>query len=223
MTFQEVIELRDRLSRELHRQVGLIPELKHSTYFRSIGLPLEEPFVATLRHNHLDNAAAKLTVQSFEVANLKALNRVIPDPLVQLFDSPDLKPGDVLAADGSLTYGQMATPAGLRDVANYADIASPSKAYIIPVQADGTLGAPTSFVRDAHRAGSTWWPIRSATRTIPAAGAADRHQPVGLRPRVRRVPGVLPDGGWTACSPTTPTRRSRRGRSFSSHSAGIPA
>jgi glycerophosphoryl diester phosphodiesterase len=153
MTFQEVIELRDRLSRELHRQVGLIPELKHSTYFRSIGLPLEEPFVATLRHNHLDNRGVKLTVQSFEVSNLKALNRVIPNPLVQLFDSPDLKPGDVLAANGSLTYGQMATPAGLRDVANYADIASPSKAYIIPVQADGTLGAPTSFVRDAHRAG----------------------------------------------------------------------
>jgi glycerophosphoryl diester phosphodiesterase len=78
---------------------------------------------------------------------------VIPNPLVQLFDSPDLKPGDVLAANGSLTYGQMATPAGLRDVANYADIASPSKGYIIPVQADGTLGAPTSFVRDAHRVG----------------------------------------------------------------------
>src|SRR5689334_1808461 len=44
-TFQEVIDLRAQLSRELHRQVGLVPELKHSTYFRSIGLPLEEPFV----------------------------------------------------------------------------------------------------------------------------------------------------------------------------------
>jgi glycerophosphoryl diester phosphodiesterase len=48
-TFQEVIALRDQLSRELHRKFGLIPELKHSTYFRSIGLPLEEPFVQTLR------------------------------------------------------------------------------------------------------------------------------------------------------------------------------
>ena len=45
-TFQEVIDARDALSRELHRPIGIIPELKHSTYFRSIGLPLEEPFVA---------------------------------------------------------------------------------------------------------------------------------------------------------------------------------
>jgi len=153
LTLQQIINLRKRLSRELHRQVGLIPELKHSTYFRSIGLPLEEPFVATLRRNHLNNRRAKLTVQSFETSNLKALNRVIPNPLVQLFDARNLKPGDVLASGGSLTYGQMATPAGLRDVAKYADVASPSKDYIIPVQADGTLGAPTSFVSDAHRAG----------------------------------------------------------------------
>jgi len=153
LTFQQIINLRNRLSRELHRKVGLIPELKHSTYFRSIGLPLEEPFVATLRRNHLDNRRAKLTVQSFEVSNLKALNRQIPNPLVQLYDAPNLKPGDVLASGGSLTYGQMATPAGLRAVARYADIASPSKDYIIPVQANGTLGAPTSFVRDAHQAG----------------------------------------------------------------------
>ena len=31
-----------KLERELHRSIGIIPELKHSTYFRSIGLPLEE-------------------------------------------------------------------------------------------------------------------------------------------------------------------------------------
>src|SRR3954451_14437105 len=29
-TFQEVIDVRNQLSRELHRQVGLVPELKHS-------------------------------------------------------------------------------------------------------------------------------------------------------------------------------------------------
>jgi glycerophosphoryl diester phosphodiesterase len=153
LTFQQVINLRNRLSRQLHRNIGLIPELKHSTYFRSIGLPLEGPFVATLRRNHLANRHAKLSVQSFEISNLKALNRVIPNPLVQLFDEPQLKPGDVLAANGSLTYAQMATPAGLRAVAKYADVASPSKDYIIPVQPDGTLGAPTSFVHDAHKVG----------------------------------------------------------------------
>jgi glycerophosphoryl diester phosphodiesterase len=152
-TFQEVIDLRDRLSHELHRQIGIIPELKHSTYHRSIGLPLEEVFVNQLRRNHLDNRGAKVTVQSFEVSNLKTLNKQIPNPLVQLFDAKTLKPGDVLAAGGTTTYGDMATPAGLREVRRYADIASPSKDYIVPRDASGRSLPPTTFVRDAHAAG----------------------------------------------------------------------
>src|SRR3954468_4056961 len=153
-TFQEVIDLRDRLSRELHRKIGIIPELKHSTYFRSIGLPLEEPFLQTLRRNHIDNRAGKVTVQSFEIGNLKVLNRLLPGvPLVQLLDAPNLKPGDVLAAGGTLTYGQMATPAGLRAIARYADIASPSKDYIVPRDANGNSLPHTSFIADAHAAG----------------------------------------------------------------------
>ena len=153
-TFQEVIDLRNRLSKELHRKIGIIPELKHSTYFRSIGLPLEEPFVRTVRRNKLTTAAAKMTVQSFEISKLKLLNRRLPRvPLVQLLDAPDLKPGDVLAAGGTTTYGDMATPAGLRAIRQYADVASPSKNYIIP--RDPVTGAslpPTSFIDDAHAA-----------------------------------------------------------------------
>jgi glycerophosphoryl diester phosphodiesterase len=153
-TFQEVIDLRDELSRELHRKVGLVPELKHSTYFRSEGLGLEEPFVQTLRDNHIADRGGKVTVQSFEVGNLKVLDRELPGvPLVQLFDAKTLKPGDVLAAGGSTTYGQMATPAGLREVARYADVASPSKDYIVPRDAAGNSLAPTSFIHDAHDAG----------------------------------------------------------------------
>jgi glycerophosphoryl diester phosphodiesterase len=152
-TFQEVIDLRDQLSRELGRKIGIIPELKHSTYHRAIGLPLEEAFVAQLRRNRLAGRDAKVTVQSFEVSNLKRLDKQIPNPLVQLLDAKTLKPGDVLASGGSLTYGQMATPAGLREIAKYADIASPSKDYIVPRDAAGASLAPTSFIDDAHRAG----------------------------------------------------------------------
>src|SRR5262245_34663232 len=44
-TFQEVLDLRARLSRELGREIGVYPETKHPTYFRSIGLDLEPPLV----------------------------------------------------------------------------------------------------------------------------------------------------------------------------------
>jgi glycerophosphoryl diester phosphodiesterase len=170
-TFQEVIQLRDRLSRELHRKVGLIPELKHSTYFRSIGLPLEEPFLRQLRANRLDNRRAKVTVQSFEVENLRRLNRRLPGvPLVQLFDAKTRKPGDVLAAGGSTTYGDMATPAGLRAVARYADIAGPAKDYIVPRDANGNSLEPTTFIADAHAAGLDVVPytFRNENQFLPA-------------------------------------------------------
>ena len=170
-TFQEVIDLRDKLSRELHRHVGIIPELKHSTYFRAEGLPLEEPFVRTLRANHIDNRRSKVTVQSFEIANLKQLDRLLPRvPLVQLFDAKTRKPGDVLAAGGSTTYADMATPAGLRAVARNADIAGPSKDYIVPRDANGASLPPTTFIADAHAAGLDVVPytFRNENQFLPA-------------------------------------------------------
>jgi glycerophosphoryl diester phosphodiesterase len=42
-----VLALRARLSRELGRRIGVYPETKHPTYFRSAGLPLEEPLVTS--------------------------------------------------------------------------------------------------------------------------------------------------------------------------------
>ena len=153
-TFQEVIDLRDQLSRKLHRRIGIIPELKHSTYFRSLGLPLEEPFVRTLRRNGIANRRGKVTAQSFEIANLKVLDKQLPGvPLVQLLGAKLAQPGDVLAAGGTTTYDDMATPAGLAAIARYADIVGPSKDYIVPRDDDGASLAPTTFVDDAHAAG----------------------------------------------------------------------
>ena len=53
-TFQEVLDLRARLSRKLHRPLGVYPETKHPTYFRSIGLPLEPRLVRALNRNGLN-------------------------------------------------------------------------------------------------------------------------------------------------------------------------
>jgi glycerophosphoryl diester phosphodiesterase len=181
LTFQEFLDLRTKLERQLHRSIGVIPELKHSTYFRSIGLPLEEPFVRTLKANHIAGGAGRVTVQSFEVANLKKLHRQLPNvPLVQLLDSQTTHhPGDVKATGGTLTYGQMATKQGLRDIAKYADIVSPDKSFIVPRDKDGRSLAPTTFVRDAHaarlqvvpytfRAENTFLPAELRIGTVPS-------------------------------------------------------
>ncbi|CAA9483707.1 MAG: Glycerophosphoryl diester phosphodiesterase [uncultured Solirubrobacteraceae bacterium] len=152
-TLQEVIDLTRRLSKQLGRDIGIYPETKHPTYFRSIGLPLEPLLVRALEANKLDKRKANVFVQSFELANLKALDREIDTPLVQLLGGKTTSPYDVTAAGGKTTYAEMATAKGLREIARYADGVGPSKDYIVPRDRTGASLAPTSFVGDAHAAG----------------------------------------------------------------------
>ena len=147
-TLRGIIAHVKSLSRELGRPIGIYPETKHPTYFRAIGLPLEEPLVSELRIARLDRPWSKVFIQSFEVGNLKALNRRIAVPLVQLLGGRTAKP-----ADDTRTYAELATPAGLKAVSKYADGVGPPKDYIVPRDAAGNSLAPTSFVNDAHAAG----------------------------------------------------------------------
>jgi glycerophosphoryl diester phosphodiesterase len=152
-TFQEVIDLTKRLSKQLGRPIGLYPETKHPTYFREIGLPLEEPLVRALNRNGLNHRRAEVFVQSFEVGNLRMLDRELRVPLVQLLGARSQKPWDFVVSGDPRTYADMATPEGLRDIAVYADGVGPSKDYIVPRDAAGNSLQPTSFVGDAHDAG----------------------------------------------------------------------
>ncbi|ONI78204.1 glycerophosphodiester phosphodiesterase [Kribbella sp. ALI-6-A] len=151
-TLQEVIDLTKRLSRELNRPIGIYPETKHPTYFQRQGLALEPELVKVLNRNGLNQAGAKVYVQSFEVANLKALDKQLRVPLVQLTSSSGA-PYDFVAAGDKRTYADVVSARGLQEVATYADGVGPAKDQVIPVDATGKLGTPTALVRDAHRAG----------------------------------------------------------------------
>jgi len=151
-TFQEILDLRARLSRELGREVGVYPETKHPTYFQGIGLPLEQPLVRALRRNDLDHRNAPVFVQSFETGNLKVLGRRLRVPIVQLLSSAGA-PFDLVASGSTTTYADLSTAAGLRQIARYADGVGPSKDQIVPRTSTGASGTPTSFVNDAHAAG----------------------------------------------------------------------
>ncbi len=168
-TFQEVIDLVKRLSRELHRTIGIYPETKHPTWFRTQGLPLEGPLVQALRANGLDTRRSPVFVQSFETANLRLLRQRLRVPLVLLYGAAPTKPYDVTAAGGTTTYGDLATAAGLRSVAAYADGVGPSKEYVIPRDAAGRSLPPTRFVADAHAAGLVVHPytFRNENQFLP--------------------------------------------------------
>jgi glycerophosphoryl diester phosphodiesterase len=168
-TFQEVIDLTKRLSRELDRPIGIYPETKHPTYFQKQGLALEPELIKTLNRNDLNRPDAKVFVQSFEVANLKALDKQLRVPLVQLTSSTGA-PYDFIASGDKRTYADIVSAKGLREVATYADGVGPSKDQIIPLDAAGKLGQPTDLVRDAHRAGLVVHPytFRVENNFLPA-------------------------------------------------------
>ncbi len=142
-TLEEVIALAQRASKRTGRTIGIYPETKHPSYFASIGLPIEERLVATLRKAGWDRADAPVFIQSFEVANLRKLKGMTRVPLIQLMAA---KGGP---ADGAApSYAAMTTPEGLKTIAQYARGIGPEKAMILPAS-----GTPTSLIADAHGAG----------------------------------------------------------------------
>ena len=158
-TLQEVIDLAKQKSTQTGRIIGIYPETKYPTYFKSIHLSLEEPLVAILEANGYTNSDAPVFIQSFEVENLKQLNKITDLPLVQLLDEADKQPYDFVMKGGSRTYADLTSPKELAKIAEYAEALGPYKRLIIPVSEDKRLKPATSLINDAQAVGlkvHTW-------------------------------------------------------------------
>lgn len=152
-SFDEVIQLVLNRSRELGRRIGIYPETKHPSHFAALGLPLEESLVAVLEEHGLNRADAPVFIQSFEIGNLRTLDELTDVHLIQLLSAPILAPFDQGSAGSGLTYGDMITDAGLREIATYADGIGPWKALIVPRDEEGNLAPPTNLIDRAHAVG----------------------------------------------------------------------
>jgi len=153
-TLDEIIALAAEESNARGRELALVPEIKHPTYFASIGLAMEDRLLATLAA-HPYTRRAPVLIQSFETGSLRELRGKIGDApnirLLQLLERPSRQPYDLAASGHGTTYGEMQQPQGLRTIAAYADIVSPPIASLRLYRTGN--GHRSALVDDAHAVG----------------------------------------------------------------------
>lgn len=158
LTFEEVIRI---AKEETGRTVGIAPETKHPTYFRNLGLPLEEPLVELLDRYEYDRRESPIIIQSFELGNLVRLRGMTEVRLLFLLGDRDERP-----VGETRTYGEFTRPAELHALAKTVQAIGPSKTLILPPAG----GEPSTLVTDARAAGLLVipWTFRSDPQHLPA-------------------------------------------------------
>ncbi|MGN6421906.1 MAG: glycerophosphodiester phosphodiesterase [Asticcacaulis sp.] len=166
VTLQQVIDLAQAASKTSGRMIGVYPEIKHSSFHASLGLPIEDRLLDTLQRAGLTRRASPVIIQSFEQANLKSLRRKTDVRLMQLISGsdtdprtggmilnpPDDKPYDWTLAGRTGTYADLLTPDGVREVATYADVLAPWKAWLLSFAGQSPVRRP-DIIANAHAAG----------------------------------------------------------------------
>jgi len=170
-TFDEVLALAQRASAERTdgRRIGVYPETKHPSYFDTLGHSMDESLLAALRRFGYTRRGSPVYIQSFEVGNLKRIRKLTRLPLVQLLEAEGA-PFDLRSGGESRSYADLLTPAGLAEVATYANAIGPNKNLVIPRNADQSLGTPTKLVANAHAAQLAVhpWTFRIENQFLPA-------------------------------------------------------
>ncbi|MEU6552602.1 glycerophosphodiester phosphodiesterase [Streptomyces sp. NPDC046915] len=169
-TFEEVLKWQDEQTRKRGKQVWIYPETKHPTYFRGLGLGLEERVAKLLRKHGKDKRTSPVILQSFEPSSIQRLNTLVDNPLVVLLSAANTQPYDFVATGDPRTVADLITPKGLREIAGYAQGIGPTLDLVIPKDASGRLTTPTSLVKDAHAVGLILHPytMRNENPFLPA-------------------------------------------------------
>lgn len=148
LTLPEVLDLIERLGRELGRDLGISPEVKHSAYFAETGLPIEPVLVETLRERGLARADSPVVIQAFEQQSLRTLRTQLDVALLQLVQYDDYS---------------------IAEIAEYASYVGPEKKLVVERDKQGNLAEPSPLIATAHDAGLRVvpWTFRNENAYLP--------------------------------------------------------
>jgi glycerophosphoryl diester phosphodiesterase len=186
LRLRDVLDLVRAASLDQGREIGVVLEIKHATYFDALGFD-----VAALVHEELREAgwaqgALPLVIESFESTVLRQLReRGVAATYVYLLEAAG-SPFDLRSrlGDRAPTYAHTVAPAGLDELAGTVDGISVDRRMILaPDRRDRATG-PSRVVADAHDRG-----LRAFTWTC-------RPENTFLLPEFRRGGGKSAFGAW---------------------------
>lgn len=169
-TFEEILAFAKAHKTTAGNPVGVYPELKHPTYHKALGLPMEDHFLKMINAAGYNSKESSIYVQCFEVATLQYLRSKSDIKLIQLLGAagitndgnllftkedgsydPEGQPYDFIKNKDKRSYQFFTTKEGMEFMATYADAVGPWKPFIISVNSNGVLTPVTNFVALAHR------------------------------------------------------------------------
>jgi glycerophosphoryl diester phosphodiesterase len=181
-TFEEQILLIEQLNRQFSKQVGLYPEIKSPAWHLAEGIDISAIVLAILRKYDLDDANKPIYVQCFDFSEIKRLRQKLGAKvkLVQLIADPAWE-------ESTTDYNYILSPAGLNEVAKYADGIGPW----IPQLFDLQTMRPTHVMATAKRAGLIVHPYTFRKDELPPNISAN--QSLDILFKVLKVDGIFTD------------------------------
>lgn len=155
MRLREVLDLVRDASYAQGREIAVVLEIKHATYFAGLGWDMPQLIAEELRAAGWADGRLPLILESFESTVLAGLQgRGIRGSYIYLLEAAG-KPFDLVAAHGAdaPTYRHTATPQGLDELVGLVDGISVDKRMILGPDKLGHAKGPTSLVADAHARG----------------------------------------------------------------------
>jgi glycerophosphoryl diester phosphodiesterase len=146
------------------RPVLMVAELKHATYFDSIGLPLEANFAAEISRWATPN---NLVVESFEQSALVRVQELDVPGRVTFLAEAFGTPADQFGP-GARTFADYLTDAGLARLAAEVDGVSVDKSLLFEFDDDGSVLGTTDLVDRARSTGleTYTWTLRAENQFL---------------------------------------------------------
>lgn len=174
LSLPDLLRIVDQESARHGRPLGMVAEIKHSTHFAALGLPLDELLARDLREHGWAADASRLTIESFERdVLLRVRAHGVEARLVYLLEGRGAAVDEVARhGDSAVTFDEQLTDEGLAALAAEVDGISVGLERICPAAgfgADGETAPVSDLVERAHLAGLSvfTWTLRPENAFLP--------------------------------------------------------